>query len=75
MMMLSELRKNPVDEFVAAGVTNLANVENILPSRFRQVRKNLIRSANCFGFPLAGEVAEKLPHNYFSALWKYRTMS
>jgi hypothetical protein len=75
MMMLSELRKNPVDEFIAAGVTNLANVENIFPSRFRRVRKNLIRSADCFGFPLAGEVAEKLPRNYFAALWKRRAMA
>ena len=75
MVIISELRNDPVDEFIAAGAANLASALNIFPPRFRRVRKNLVRSADCFGRPRAAEVAEKLPHNYFSAVWKCRGMA
>ena len=75
MMIAAELRNDPVEEFVAAGMADLANIRNVIPFRFRRVRENLIRSAGFFGRTHAAGVAEKLPQNYFSALWKCRVMA
>ncbi len=74
MIMVAESRNAPVDELITVGVKALANVQNIFPSHFQRVRDNLVLSAGFFDDSRAKGLVKKLPHNYFSALWKYRMM-